>query len=263
LTFSFFPYKVETSFPIKEVRVLAVILFILVIGFSVFIHELGHFLAARVFGIETVEFTFGYGRTLWERQLKCGTYFRVRAIPLGGRTRVVADSLERTAWHQRLIFYAAGMLMNVLAAGTILAVVHVGQAAGRGLWISVLAATLGFQQAFSLWLADLGQLFVALHNALALGTFAYGPISLIVKLLPSLGGSVKITLMAAALLNALFASFDLLPLPICDCGRILMLPFEKLLGRKVRGYLIFGSLLAVLALVVCVTLRSILRIFGL
>ena len=56
---------------------------VLVFGTVVLVHELGHFLAARRFGIWVQEFSIGFGPALWSRAKK-GTRYSIRLFPLGG-----------------------------------------------------------------------------------------------------------------------------------------------------------------------------------
>lgn len=53
------------------------------LGFLIFIHELGHFLVARLFKIKVTEFSIGFGPTIWSKQGK-KTKYSLKLIPLGG-----------------------------------------------------------------------------------------------------------------------------------------------------------------------------------
>jgi len=64
--------------------ILYVLLAILLLGILITVHEFGHFFAARLTGIEVMEFAIGFGPKLWSRKGKSGTTFSLRAIPLGG-----------------------------------------------------------------------------------------------------------------------------------------------------------------------------------
>ena len=64
--------------------ILYILAAILLLGILIMVHEFGHFFAARVTGIEVMEFAIGFGPKLWSRVGKKGTKFSVRAIPLGG-----------------------------------------------------------------------------------------------------------------------------------------------------------------------------------
>lgn len=58
----------------------------------VFIHELGHFLAARWCGVRVEVFSIGFGRKLFGWRDSQGTQWRISAIPLGGYVRFFGDA---------------------------------------------------------------------------------------------------------------------------------------------------------------------------
>lgn len=62
---------------------ITVLAFIFVFGMLVFVHELGHFLAAKYFGVEVRTFAFGFPPRLWSKKVGDTTY-AVNALPLGG-----------------------------------------------------------------------------------------------------------------------------------------------------------------------------------
>jgi regulator of sigma E protease len=62
--------------------------FILVLGVLIFIHELGHYLAARSVGVHVEVFSIGFGRTIVGWTGRDGTYWKVGWIPLGGFVRL-------------------------------------------------------------------------------------------------------------------------------------------------------------------------------
>lgn len=61
-----------------------VLIGILLLGILIAVHEFGHFIAARICGIEVMEFAIGMGPKLVGWTGKSGTKFSLRAIPLGG-----------------------------------------------------------------------------------------------------------------------------------------------------------------------------------
>lgn len=64
--------------------ILYVLLAIVLLGVLVMVHEFGHFMAARLVGIEVQEFSIGFGPKLLGWKGRRGTAFSLRAIPLGG-----------------------------------------------------------------------------------------------------------------------------------------------------------------------------------
>lgn len=103
-----------------------VLSFVLVLGILVFVHEFGHFLFARLFGISVPVFSFfGIGPRLFGFSWR-GTDFRVSAVPLGGYVRLAGEEAEdrtgagnemqsKPRW-QRLIVFVAGATFNLALA---------------------------------------------------------------------------------------------------------------------------------------------------
>ncbi len=96
---------------------------VLVLGFLIFIHELGHFVAARIFKVKINEFSLGMGpRLLWYDSKKTGIKYSLAMLPLGGFVAMEGETEEscdpnsfdkKPAW-QRLIISLAGPFMNII-----------------------------------------------------------------------------------------------------------------------------------------------------
>lgn len=67
--------------------------FILVLGVLIFVHELGHYLAARWCGIRVETFSIGFGPELFGRTDRYGTRWKISAIPLGGYVKMFGAML--------------------------------------------------------------------------------------------------------------------------------------------------------------------------
>jgi len=106
---------------------------ILFFSFMIFIHESGHFLAARLFNVEVEEFALGFGPTLISRKIG-KTLYAIRGVPLGGFCKMqggdlssnsaeemysnkpVAGDFLFAAWWKRIVILLAGPGMNFLTA---------------------------------------------------------------------------------------------------------------------------------------------------
>ena len=102
---------------------LYIIVAILMFGFLIFIHELGHFLTARLFHVTIYEFAIGMGPKLisWKSK-KNGTAYSLRAFPIGGFVSMAGEDEEsddegslrnKKVW-QRIIVTAAGSVFNLV-----------------------------------------------------------------------------------------------------------------------------------------------------
>ena len=107
--------------------------FIFVIGVLVFVHELGHYLAARRIGVRVLKFSLGFGPRL-VGFTRGDTEYCISAIPLGGYVKMAGENpddprsgqpdefLSKTKW-QRFQVLITGPLMNLVLAVVVLAVV--------------------------------------------------------------------------------------------------------------------------------------------
>lgn len=108
---------------------MSIILMILLLGFLILIHELGHFMAARALGIKVSKFAIGFpiGPTLWSKKIGDVEYL-IHACLLGGYlsfpdddkdSDLPEDSMDRFSnrpvW-QRMIVISAGVFMNLVVA---------------------------------------------------------------------------------------------------------------------------------------------------
>ncbi len=107
-----------------------VIAIVLVFGVLVAVHELGHFLVAKSFGMRVDEFALGFGPALYKHRFG-ETLYALRIIPLGGYNRLAgmegnksADPREfpnRPLW-QRFLVVLAGPIMNLVLAAVLYAI---------------------------------------------------------------------------------------------------------------------------------------------
>ena len=109
----------------------SVVLIILFFGGSIFVHELGHFLAARARGVHVEVFSIGFGPSIVSWKSQTGTRYQVAWIPLGGyvllpqiadlgplegESEVVAADLPSVSYMTKMIVFVAGATFNVLFA---------------------------------------------------------------------------------------------------------------------------------------------------
>ena len=70
-----------------------IILFILILGFIIFVHEFGHFIFAKITGVYVYEFALGMGPKLFSKKGK-ETEYTLRAIPIGGFCQLAGEDIE-------------------------------------------------------------------------------------------------------------------------------------------------------------------------
>ena len=110
---------------------ISVIFGILLFSILIFVHELGHFLAAKAFGVQVNEFSMFMGPAIFKKQ-KGETLYTIRCIPIGGYCAMEGEdqdtdnprSFQKAAWWKRMIILVAGSVMNFVIGIVFFAVVY-------------------------------------------------------------------------------------------------------------------------------------------
>lgn len=106
--------------------ILSAIKIIFLLGFLVFIHELGHFTVAKLCKIKVNEFAIGFGPTIWRKQGK-ETKYALRLFPLGGFVSMEGEeersedsrSFSKASIPKRIAIVIAGATVNIIFGITI------------------------------------------------------------------------------------------------------------------------------------------------
>jgi membrane-associated protease RseP (regulator of RpoE activity) len=115
------------------------VIFIVALLFSVMLHETGHFVLAKKFGMKATRYFVGFGPTIWSTW-RGETEYGIKAIPLGGFVKIVgmhslddpddpedeARSFRRQPAWQRILVLAAGSFMHFLLAFLLIAGLALG-----------------------------------------------------------------------------------------------------------------------------------------
>lgn len=96
---------------------------IFLLGFLVFIHEGGHFLAAKFFRVKVEEFSLGFGKKVFSKQ-GGETLYSIRCIPFGGYVKMTGEnekseeegSFSKAKLSHRIAIVAAGAIVNIIFA---------------------------------------------------------------------------------------------------------------------------------------------------
>ena len=110
---------------------MSVLFAILLFSILIFVHELGHFVAAKLSGVQVNEFSMFMGPALWKKQVG-ETLYAIRLIPIGGYCAMEGEdggsdnprSFDKAAWWKKLIILAAGAAMNFIIGVLIMIVVY-------------------------------------------------------------------------------------------------------------------------------------------
>ena len=116
---------------------MTLIYFIIVLGVTILIHELGHFLFAKKAGVYIYEFSLGMGPKIFTHKRKNDeTEYSIRLFPIGGFVSMAGEDVEdenksipkekqliSKKWHQRFLTIIAGILFNFILAILLLFIV--------------------------------------------------------------------------------------------------------------------------------------------
>ena len=113
---------------------LSLILFIITLGTIVLIHELGHFLFAKLFGVYVYEYSIGMGKKIYSKKPKNSeTEYNIRMFPIGGYVRLAGEEgedgddsipldrkLYKKGFWQRFLIFFMGPGFNMVLAFVVL-----------------------------------------------------------------------------------------------------------------------------------------------
>ena len=110
---------------------MSVLFAILLFSLLIFVHELGHFAAAKLSGVQVNEFALFMGPAIFKKQVG-ETLYTIRTIPIGGYCAMEGEdedtdnprSFQKAALWKRLVILVAGAAMNFVAGVLLLAIVY-------------------------------------------------------------------------------------------------------------------------------------------
>ena len=110
---------------------MSILFAILLFSILIFVHELGHFAAAKLSGVQVNEFSLFMGPAIWKKQIG-ETLYAIRTIPVGGYCAMEGEdggsdnprSFEKAAWWKRFLILVAGAAMNFLVGVLLMIIVY-------------------------------------------------------------------------------------------------------------------------------------------
>ena len=233
------------------------LVFLLIITLVISIHEYGHYLACRAFGIPVTEFSVGLGRKLTSYQ--GNTEWSLRLIPIGGYIKPEEKAMDTASPFAKFVVAFAGPLANLLPLLTL--ATWAGKLADL---LKMIGETylLGFK---ALW----STLTLPFHmfNAEPVKDSVSGPIGIISDSahVAHQSGMFMTVFVMFFVLNLSVALFNLIPIPPLDGGRVVIAVIEGVFGKSLADRVhkktgVFGVLL-LMSLFLIVTIRDIVRLF--
>lgn len=232
----------------------------------ILIHELGHFLIAKLSGIGVETFSLGFGLKLFRKKIG-ETEYCISLIPLGGYVALAGETKETGKSNE---FQSKRMRIKIAVT---LAGVTFNFIFGYLLLISLFyldgftlrqSFALGFETAYdivALTFLTLGQL---ITGQLAFKEVVGGPIAVGHIIHTFNNYSLRFLVGMTAMISFAVAIFNILPIPVLDGGLVIFILIEKFLGkertRKIQHILtaIFLALLIMLALYVfCIDIERV------
>ncbi len=218
---------------------------LMIIGFLIFIHEMGHFIAAKAVKIPVAVFSIGFGPSVFSYTTG-NTEYRFSIVPFGGYVLPsIADENDffRIPVYKRIIFSIGGPAANLLLAMILLStanIINMGTFSGTAIIHSV---TRTFE------------ILVQMTYSLA-GVFTNTEnISGIIGIVSTGGKLVEIGILKAlnftVIISINLALVNLLPLPALDGGKIVLFLLEKIhpalarlhIPMAIAGWLVIISLM--------------------
>ena len=110
---------------------MSILFAILLFSILIFVHELGHFGAAKLSGVQVNEFSLFMGPAIWKKQVG-ETLYAIRTIPIGGYCAMEGEdggsdnprSFDKAAWWKRFIILVAGAAMNFITGVLLMVIVY-------------------------------------------------------------------------------------------------------------------------------------------
>lgn len=112
--------------------VLSIFIMLLILTVLVVVHEWGHYISARIFGVKINEFSIFMGPKIFSRVgKKTGTVFSIRCLPIGGFCALEGEEITEESdtafcnkpWWQRTIILLSGVFMNIVLAIVVITIV--------------------------------------------------------------------------------------------------------------------------------------------
>jgi len=249
--------------------ILTVILTILIFGLLIFVHELGHFLAARAFDVKVTDFAIGMGPAIWKKQ-KGETLYAVRAIPIGGYCKMEGEDEEEKSersfsakpWWARIIILVSGAVMNILLGFVLCLIIVAAHPHNFGFWGTLQTA---FATTWHMVYVIFDFLRQLISGEVGLEVLS-GPVGVGEAVGEMARQGVMDVVSLAAFMTVNLGVMNLLPLPALDGGRIIFTLIEGITGKALppekEGIIHFVGIVLLFGLMIFVTYNDIVRCFS-
>ncbi len=207
---------------------IAIIKTLVMLGILVIIHEGGHFIVAKLCKIKVNEFSVGFGKSIWSKNIK-GTKYSVRIIPLGGYVSMEGEdersdeegSFSKASFWKKLLVVLAGPIVNIVF--------------GLLIYFILVAVKYGVEVAAVNTVNFLGALFdsikVIVTGGASMDDLA-GPVG-IANIVSKTSGIVDFIYLLSVISLSLGVT-NLLPIPPLDGGKLLIYIIEAIKRKPLK-----------------------------
>ena len=99
------------------------LIYICLLALALVVHELGHYVMARLCGVPVEGFSIGFGPIIWHKRV-AGTDWKIKLMPLGGANEIEEEALMALPPWKRIGIFAAGPGVNLILVVISLMVVY-------------------------------------------------------------------------------------------------------------------------------------------
>ncbi len=251
---------------------LTIVIFLVIIAALVFVHELGHFLAAKISGVRVDEFAIGFPPRIFSKTIG-ETKYSIGCLPLGGFVKIFGEDGEtreagddsfanKSKWIQVFILIS-GIVGNIIFAWILFSVALM---LGHTGFLSSLYEGAA-NTAYAFWAIVVGFFQIIVDAFRGVNDFGElsGPVGIaaLIGQARELGAAYLLSFTAFISLN--LAVINLVPFPALDGGRILFVIIETIKGKniseKVTNAVNTVGFSILMLLVVIVTIKDVLGIW--
>lgn len=229
------------------------------LGFLIFIHELGHFLVAKFFKVKIKQFAIGFGPTIWKKQGK-ETSYELKLIPMGGFVNMLGEeepvederAYNKKSIPKKICILLAGGMVNIIF----------------GLFVCAIIASsiLGVKNGLIFTGEFLGATFegiVQLFTGKVEAEQLVGVVGISDMVVETNG--IREFMYMLAVISVSLGVTNLLPFPPLDGGKILLLIIQAIRRKPLKQNTEIGIQMAgfclLIGLSIFVTYNDIVRIF--
>lgn len=247
------------------------IAFISLVGLLV-VHEFGHFILAKKFGVKVEEFGVGYPPRLLSKRIG-ETLYSLNLLPFGAFVKITGEQgsvedprsfAKKPIWQRALIIFGGALSFWALAA-VLLSIVAALSMEGITWYEAPVRGLMATGELTYLIVKGLSMALINVFRGLPTGAQLMGPVGVFSLFTEASKQGLIYFLYFISVISLHLAVINLLPIPALDGGKLLFLAIEKIKGSPVNEKVeqrVTGFFFAILLILMAwLTIRDIIKIF--